>query len=126
MGDGGWAWKTSLDHAVRSVAGRVVLVDPGRSRRNVELSRGRRRRRLLTGTRPVQWSMSDNWINPRLGAWLSSLLGEAITPSQGDISVTFGPPGPDGGPASQAGRAKQGINLHLLSIAPHEQATARV
>ncbi|HWO22632.1 MAG TPA: carboxypeptidase-like regulatory domain-containing protein [Kofleriaceae bacterium] len=70
--------------------------------------------------------MSDNWINSRLGGWLSLLLGEGTTALPGDISVTSGPPGPDGGPASQAGRAKQGINLHLLSIAPHAQATARV
>lgn len=74
----------------------------------------------------MQWSMTDNWINPRLGTWLSSLLGETATPLQGEIAVTFGPPGPDGGPASQAGRAKQGVNLHLLSIAPHVQATTRV
>ncbi len=74
----------------------------------------------------MQWSTSDTWINPLLGAWLSSLLGEAPVPLQGELSVTFGAPGPDGGPASQAGRARQGINLHLLSIAPHVQATARI
>ncbi|HWU85926.1 MAG TPA: carboxypeptidase-like regulatory domain-containing protein [Kofleriaceae bacterium] len=67
----------------------------------------------------MQWSMSDNWIHPVLGTWLTSLLGEDGT------AVTFGPPGPDGGPASQAGRARRGINLHLLSIAPHERATTR-
>ncbi len=72
------------------------------------------------------WSISDTWISPVLGAWLSSLLGEASAPRQGDISVTFGPPGPDGGPASQDARSGQGINLHLLSIAPHAQATTRM
>ena len=39
--------------------------------------------------------------------------------------MTFGPPGPDGSSAPQAGRKQQGINLHLLSIAPHPQAAAR-
>ncbi len=74
----------------------------------------------------MQWSMSDTWIDPVLGTWLSSLLGEAAAPSRRDVAVTFGPPGPDGGPAAQPGRAPQGINLHLLSIAPHARATARV
>ena len=73
----------------------------------------------------MQWSISDNWISPRLGAWISSLLSEAGTPPPGDIAVTFGPAGPDGGPAAQAGRKPQGINLHLLSIAPQTQAAAR-
>jgi hypothetical protein len=76
--------------------------------------------------RPMQWSMSDNWINPLLGTWVSSLLGEATTPLQGDIAVTFGPPGSDGGPAAPAGRPRRGINLHLLSIAPHARATTRM
>lgn len=73
----------------------------------------------------MQWSMSDTWINPRLGAWISSLLSEAGAPPPGEIAVTFGPAGPDGGPAAQAGRKKQGINLYLLGIAPHAQAAAR-
>jgi hypothetical protein len=74
----------------------------------------------------MQWSMSDNWIDSRLGTWISALLSEGTTPPPGDIAVTFGPPGPDGGPAAQAGRKPRGINLHLLSIAPHAQATTRV
>jgi hypothetical protein len=74
----------------------------------------------------MQWSMSDNWINPLLGGWLSSSLGEAGATAQGGIAVTFGPPGADGGPVAQAGRAQRGINLHLLSIAPHAQATTRM
>lgn len=74
----------------------------------------------------MQWSMSDTWIDPVLETWLASLLGEAAAASRGDVAVTFGPPGPDGGPAPQAGRAPRGINLHLLSIAPHARATARV
>jgi hypothetical protein len=73
----------------------------------------------------MQWSMSDNWINPLLGEWLSSLLAEPAT-AQGELAVTFGPPGADGGPAAQAGRARRGINLHLLSIAPHARATTRM
>jgi len=73
----------------------------------------------------MQWSVSDNWIDSRLGAWISSLLSEVTTPPPGDIAVTFGPPGPDGGPAAQAGRKPQGINLHLVSIAPHAQTTTR-
>jgi hypothetical protein len=73
----------------------------------------------------MQWSMPNKWIDPDLGAWLSSSLGELTTPP-GDIAVTFGPPGPDGGPTAQAGRAKQGINLHLWSITPHSHATTRV
>jgi hypothetical protein len=73
----------------------------------------------------MQWSMSDNWINSRLGAWIASLLSEATTPPPAELAVTFGPPGPDGGPAPQAGRKQQGINLHLLGIAPHAEATTR-
>jgi hypothetical protein len=77
--------------------------------------------------------MSSNWITPRLGEWLASLLGDTgatlgdtgATP-RGDVAVTFGPPGPDGGPASQAGRTTRGVNLHLLTIAPHVQATTRL
>jgi hypothetical protein len=73
----------------------------------------------------MQWSISDPWIDSRLGEWISSLLAEVTAPPPGEIAVTFGPPGPDGGPAPQAGRKQQGINLHLLSIAPHAQATTR-
>lgn len=73
----------------------------------------------------MQWSMSDNWINSRLGTWISSLLSEATTSPPAELAVTFGPPGPDGGPAPQAGRKEQGINLHLLGIAPHAEATTR-
>lgn len=74
----------------------------------------------------MQWSMSDTWINSTLGTWLASLLGEAATPPQGEVAVAFGPPGAEGGPASSDGRARRGINLHLLSIAPHARATARI
>jgi hypothetical protein len=73
----------------------------------------------------VQWSMSGNWISPLLGEWLSSLLRKAAATLAADLVVTFGAPGADGGPPAQAGRAKRGVNLHLLSVAPHEQATAR-
>jgi hypothetical protein len=73
----------------------------------------------------VQWSMSGNWINPLLGEWLSSLLRGAAATLAEDLVVSFGAPGADGGPPAQVGRAKRGINLHLLSVAPHEQATAR-
>lgn len=74
----------------------------------------------------MQWSMTDNWINSLLGAWLSSSLGEAAAAPPEDAAVTFGPPGPDGGPDPQAGRARRGINLHLMSIAPHPQSITRV
>lgn len=73
----------------------------------------------------MQWSISDTWIDTPLGAWISSLLSEVTALPPADIAVTFGPPGPDGGPAAQAGRKQQGINLHLLSVAPHAQATTR-
>ena len=75
----------------------------------------------------MQWSISDTWIDPILGTWLASLLGEAAAPpSRGEVAVAFGPPGPDGGPAAEPGRAPRGINLHLLSIAPHARATTRI
>jgi hypothetical protein len=79
----------------------------------------------------VQWSMSGNWINPLLGEWLSSLLRGTAAAAPSDPVVTFGAPGPDGGPPASAvaggtARAKRGINLHLLSVAPHEQATTRI
>jgi hypothetical protein len=66
----------------------------------------------------VQWDLSSTWITPLLGEWVASLLGDGV-------AVTFGPPGPDGGPAPQVGRATRGVNLHLLSIAPHAQAATR-
>jgi hypothetical protein len=69
--------------------------------------------------------MSGNWINPLLGEWLSSLLRNAAATLAADLAVTFGVPGADGGPPAQAGRAKRGINLHLLTVAPAEQATTR-
>lgn len=79
----------------------------------------------------MQWSISDTWIEPHLGAWISSLVADAAAPSDataggGVLAVAFGPPGPDGGPAAQAGRAPRGINLHLLSVAPSERAPARL
>jgi hypothetical protein len=74
----------------------------------------------------MQWSITDTWIDPILESWLSSLFGEAAAARRGEVAVAFGPPGPDGGPAAQPGRAAQGINLHLLSVAPHARATTRV
>lgn len=76
----------------------------------------------------MQWSMSGDWIHGALGAWLATLFARSGAAPAGDVAVVFGLPGPDGGPASADGAARtapQGINLHLLSIAPHAQATTR-
>jgi hypothetical protein len=71
----------------------------------------------------MQWSISE--FNPALAAWLSSVLASAAA-VLGDLAISFGPPGPDGGPPAQSGRAAQGINLHLLSVAPNPRATAHI
>jgi hypothetical protein len=71
----------------------------------------------------MQWSISHGWINPVLGEWLAGLLAETAK-SAARRSITFGPPGSDGGPGAEVERSAEGCNLHLLSIAPHERATA--
>jgi hypothetical protein len=71
----------------------------------------------------MQWSMSDTWISPALAAWLASLVDDSAGP--GEVVVAFGAPGSDGGPPAPTGRGVQGINLHLLSVAPHAQAVTR-
>jgi hypothetical protein len=72
----------------------------------------------------MQWSISQGWINPVLGEWLTGLVAETSKPTARP-SITFGPPSSDGGRGAEAERSAEGFNMHLLSITPHAQATTR-